>query len=236
MAEIEGTMGLESDIQPIDRQVSLGEQAYDRLRQSIVRGRFEPGVKMTVRSVAEALGISTTPARDAINRLIADGVLVNKGPRTVVVPEMTMESLDEITKIRLVVEGLAADEAARNCVGADVEFLETTQSQLNTALDEERFIEVLEMNKAFHFRIYECANMPSLLSFIESLWVRIGPSFHQLYPEFAISKRGVANHQWAIRGMQDRDGETVKAAIQNDIRDGYKQLSRMIGAEIRARQ
>lgn len=218
-------------IEPLDRQSSLGELAYNRLRQSIVGGQFEPGAKLTVRSVADALGVSTTPARDAINRLIVDGALINKGPRTVVIPEMTMEGLDEVTKIRLELEGLAAFEAANHCKDEDISFLEAVQIRLNEALDQRNYKEVLDMNKAFHFRIYERSGMTRLVAIIESLWVRIGPSFHRLYPEFAISKRGVANHQWAIRGMQDRDGQTVKAAIQNDIRDGHRRLSTMINRE-----
>lgn len=218
-------------IEPLDRQTSLGELAYNRLRQSIVGGQFEPGAKLTVRSVADALGVSTTPARDAINRLIVDGALINKGPRTVIIPEMTLEALDEVTKIRLKLEGLAAFEAASHCKDEDISFLEAVQIKLNEALDQRNYKEVLDMNKAFHFRIYERSRMARLVAIIESLWVRIGPSFHRLYPEFAISKRGVANHQWAIRGMQDRDGQTVKAAIQNDIRDGHRRLSTMINRE-----
>lgn len=217
-----------SRIEPLDRQSRLGELAYDRLRQSIVGGQFEPGAKLTVRSVAEALGVSTTPARDAINRLIVDGALVNRGPRTVIVPEMTIEGLNEVTKIRLELEGLAAFESASHCSDVDISFLEETQGKLNEALDQRRYRDVLDMNKAFHFRIYALALMPRLLAIIESLWVRIGPSFNRLYPEFAISKRGVANHQWAIRGLQDRDGQTVKAAMQNDIRDGHRRLTSMI--------
>lgn len=218
-------------IEPLHRQNSLGELAYGRLKESIVGGQFQPGVKLTVRSVAEALGVSTTPARDAINRLIGDGALVNRGPKTVVVPELTMDVLDEVTKIRMNLEGLAAFEAAQQVDEQDVAFLEEVQGQLNDALDGARYADVLRLNKAFHFRIYERSEMPRLVAIIESLWLRIGPTLNRLYPEFAISKRGVANHHWAIRGLQDRDGLTVRAAIENDLRDGYKLLSEVVRAD-----
>jgi DNA-binding GntR family transcriptional regulator len=215
-------------IEPLDRQNSLGELAYDRLRQSIVGGQFLPGAKLTVRSVAEALGVSTTPARDAINRLIAEGALINRGPKTIVVPELTMKALDEVTKIRLNLEGLAAFESAQHVSEEDIAFLEATQLQLNAALDEARYAEVLRLNKAFHFRVYALSQMPRLVAIIESLWLRIGPSLNRLYPEFAISKRGVSNHQWVLRGLRDRDGATVRAAFENDLRDGYRSLSKMV--------
>src|SRR5262245_11516365 len=99
---------------PLDRQSSLGELAYESLKETIIGGQFGPGTKLTVRSVAQALKVSTTPARDAINRLIGEGALVNLGPKTVVVPVLTMAVLDEVTKIRLALEGLAATEATPN--------------------------------------------------------------------------------------------------------------------------
>ncbi len=217
--------GGSAPIEPLNRQSSLGERAYERLRESVVGGQFQPGVKLTVRSVAEALGVSTTPARDAINRLIADGALINRGPKTIVVPELTFEDLAEVTKIRSSLEGLAAFESVRHVDSSDVAYLEGIQNKLNSALDDGRYQDVLALNKAFHFRIYDLSKMPRLVAIIESLWIRVGPTLNKLYPEFAASKRGVANHQWAIRGLQDRDGLTVRAAIENDLRDGYRQLS-----------
>ena len=218
-------------IEPLNRQSSLGERAYERLRESVVGGQFQPGVKLTVRSVAEALGVSTTPARDAINRLIADGALINRGPKTIVVPELTFEDLAEVTKIRGSLEGLAAFESVQHVDSSDIAYLEDIQKQLNSALEDGRYPDVLALNKAFHFRIYDLSKMPHLVTIIESLWVRVGPTLNKLYPEFAISKRGVANHQWAIRGLQDRDGLTVRAAIENDLRDGYRRLSAVVSQE-----
>jgi DNA-binding GntR family transcriptional regulator len=217
-------------IAPLDRQSSLGELAYESLKETIIGGQVEPGSKLTLRSVAEALQVSTTPARDAINRLISDGALVYLGPKTVVVPVLTMAVLDEVTKIRLALEGLAAHEATPHVSDADIPFLEDTQEKLNVALEEGRYTDVLRLNKAFHFRIYERSQMPRLVAMIESQWLRIGPSFNGLYPEFAITRQGVANHQWALRGLRDRDSATVRAAIENDLRDGYRRLSNFVRA------
>lgn len=220
-----------SPLAPLNRQGSLGELAYESLKETIIGGQLRPAAKLTVRSVAQALQVSTTPARDAINRLIGEGVLVNAGPKTVVVPPLTMAILDEVTKIRLALEGLAAFEAAPHVNEADIAFLEVTQEQLNAALDEGRYADVLRLNKAFHFRIYERSQMPRLVATIESQWLRIGPSLNDLYPEYAINRRGVSNHLWAMRGLKDRDPVTVRAAIENDLRDGYRQLSGLVHSQ-----
>lgn len=214
----------------VARQGNLGEIAYESLKQSIIGGQFQPETKLTVRLIAQALEISTTPARDAINRLIGEGVLVNLGPKTVVVPRLTLQVLDEVTKIRLALEGLAAAEAVAYVQDEDTVFFEETQEKLNTALDEARYQDVLRLNKAFHFRLYGLSQMPQLVSMIESQWLRIGPSLNKLYPEFAIDRRGVSNHVWAMTGLKARDSATVKAAIENDLRDGYRSLVRLVNA------
>lgn len=213
---------------PIDRQASLGEIAYTTLKESIITGQIVPGGKLTVRSVAQALGVSTTPVRDAIVRLIGEGALVNLGPKTVVVPVLTIATLDEVTKIRLALEGLAAFEATAHIEQSDIAFLEETQGQINEAMDKAHYADVLRLNKGFHFRLYAASEMPRLVALIESQWLRIGPSLNDLYPEFAIHRRGVSNHQWAIGGLKDRDATTVRAAIENDLRDGYRRLSNLV--------
>lgn len=214
----------EMPLLPIDRQTSLGELAYTSLKEAIVRGEFSAGQKLTVRAVAQALGVSTTPARDAIMRLIGEGALVNAGPKTVIVPPLTKTALDEVTSIRLVLEGLAARIAAENVAAQIVDQLKALQSEINKALDAGNYSAVLKANKAFHFAIYDAAQMPRLTAMIESLWVRIGPSLNDLYPEFATSRVGVSNHMEAIAGLESGDQARVQAAIEKDIRDGYRRL------------
>jgi hypothetical protein len=97
--------------------------------------------------VAQALGVSTTPVRDAIIRLIGVGALVNLGLKTVVVSVLTMVTLDEVTKIRSVLESLAAFEATTHTDDSDIEVFDTTQSQINSATDGEQYGEVLRQGR-----------------------------------------------------------------------------------------
>jgi DNA-binding GntR family transcriptional regulator len=216
---------VEMPLLPIDRQTSLGELAYASLKEAIVRGEFSAGQKLTVRAVAQALSVSTTPARDAIMRLIGEGGLVNIGPKTVIIPPLTLAALDEVTSIRLVLEGLAAGLATERISKEAVGELKALQLQINVALDAANYPAALKANKAFHFLIYEAAQMPRLMLMIESLWVRIGPSLNDLYPEFATSRVGVSNHMEAMAGLEAGDKARVQAAIEKDIRDGYRRLA-----------
>lgn len=210
-----------------DRQaVGLGDSAYREMKERLIRGVYAPGYKMTIRAVAEDLGISSTPARDAIQRLTSDGALVYAGPKTVIVPVLGELDLKEITQIRLALEGLASELAVQHVTEQDVEKLHEVQREINTALDERNYQRVLQHNKDFHFLVYRMAGFPHLVAMIEGLWLRVGPALYNLYPEFAEEKYGVRNHKMAVEALSERDGPALRAAFENDIRDGYRSLRR----------
>lgn len=203
---------------------NLGEFAYREIKERLLRGAYRPGHKMTVRAIAQELGLSSTPAREALNRLTTEGALVYSGPKTVIVPILNFQALQEVTLTRLALEGLAAEQAARHGKPEDVETLRALQVQINRALDEERFQDALWHNKEFHFLIYQLSGMPQLVSIIESLWLRIGPSLHDLYPEFARTRNGVRNHEVAMEALGEHDASNLRAAMETDIRDGFRSM------------
>lgn len=208
---------------------SLGDAAYKEMKERLIRGVYRPGYKMTVRAVAEDLDVSSTPARDALNRLIADAALVYAGPKTVIVPVLTQNDLKEITVIRIALEGLAAELGAPLATSDLINNLKEIQSLINGALDQGDYSAALWHNKEFHFLVYRLAGMPHLISMIEGLWLRIGPSLYNLYPAFAQDKAGVRNHEMALEALNDRDGAALRSAFENDIRDGYRRLRRAAG-------
>lgn len=208
----------------IDRRISLGERAYTSLKEAIVGGRFSSGQKLTVRSVAHALSISTTPARDAIMRLISEGALINAGQKTLMVPTLTLAALDEVTPLRLNLEGFAARVATERIAGETVEELKALQLQMDAALVAANCAGAMTANKAFHFLIYESTQMPLLVSMVESLWTRIDASISDFNPELATSRSSLSNHMEAIAGLEDHDKARVQAAIEKDIQDEYQCL------------
>ena len=213
---------------PAHQTNRLGDVAYEELRDRLMRGTYRPGNRLTVRSVADDLGVSSTPARDAINRLAIGGALIYSGPKTVVVPTLTEEALREITCVRIALESLAAEQAIRNGAGAILEQLQQFQLLINSSLDAEDYQAALAHNKDFHFSIYRLSGFDSLIGLIEGQWLRVGPSFHDLYPEFATERYGVRNHEMAMEAIATKDAAALRAAVESDIRDGSRSLHRAI--------
>ncbi|MFS8049619.1 GntR family transcriptional regulator [Rhizobium sp. BR 314] len=200
--------------------------AYRNMKERLIRGAFSPGDKLTIRALSDMLGVSSTPARDAINRLVIDGALVYSGPKTVIVPHLTLPDLEEITQIRLALEGAAAALSVKSVGDEAIAALEQLQLKIDAALEEKRYFDALWHNKEFHFTIYRLSGMPYLLQMIEALWLRVGASFIGLYPEFAEMRYGARNHRSAIEALIEKDAAAVRAAIESDIRDGFRQLKK----------
>ncbi|MBS3695799.1 GntR family transcriptional regulator, partial [Rhodococcus qingshengii] len=84
---------------------------------------------------------------------------------------------------------------------ASIKKLMDIQGIINTSLEEGRYHDALWHNKEFHFAIYNLCGMTGLLSMIETLWARIGPTLLNLYPEYAQNRQGVHNHMVAIEAL-----------------------------------
>lgn len=215
---------INADYSRREQPPNIGDTVYSQLKERLSRGAYRPGDKLSIRSVSEVLDVGLSPARDAVNRLVADGALVYAGPKTVIIPVLSDADLREITLIRIALEGLAAEVAISNCSQYDIDLLSEIQVKINAALEAEAYGDALWHNKEFHFHVYGLSRLPHLISMIEPQWLRVGPSFYGLYPEFARARHGVRNHEMVIEALVDRDGGALRAAIENDIRDGYRRL------------
>ena len=215
-------------VDPVPRHKTLAEDIYDRLRSAIMTGAVKPGEKISARSVADSAKVSFTPAREAVARLIAEGALELIGPKSVVVPTLTREALDEITKIRLNVEGLAAEVAAGSFSKSELKELETIQKQYEKVRNSKNFAQSLIINETFHFTIYSACKMPRLIAIIESLWLQVGPSFNLFHTKGPLPERPHEFHRDAIAGLRAGNGRQVSKAIQADIKFGYERLRDLI--------
>lgn len=202
---------------PEAADTSLRQQVYASLREALTSGRFAPGQKVTFRYVAGVLGVSLTPVREAMRRLVAEGAFEMNPNRSVRVPLMTRDKVLELRDIRMELEGLAAAKAAiaatRNQIaeirGAAREII-AARNRGDSATDRQKVRE-------FHFAVYAAAGQPTLLRLIEGLWLQTGPYMNLLYPGFISSSRGPAGRLRLIAALQARDASGARREMENDI-------------------
>ncbi|WP_245999096.1 GntR family transcriptional regulator [Paracoccus methylarcula] len=199
---------------------SLGATIYDQLAQALVRGMLRPDQKVTIRGLAEMLGTSSTPVRDAIQRMLQDQVLEQRSPRDVRVPVLEVAQYLEISRIRIELEGMAAEQAARQAKAGDISRLKRIVAQTGEAMAGNRWIRAVEHNQRFHFALASMADMPVLLSILHRLWLRMGPLIAGYYE--SAREDLVGHHRKMIAACETHDGAAARAAMRADIEEPRK--------------
>ena len=189
-------------------------------------GRFKPGDRLAIRPLAEPMGVSLTPVREALLRLIHYGALEMKPAHPISVPTLTKARYLENRTVRIANEGLAAAEAAKKIDARGLEKIKKINKAMVTAGEKGRYSKVLVENHAFHLAVAKASAMPSLVSIIEILWLQIGPSLNLLYSDSSVSVPSPEKdyHEELVRALQDRDAKAAKKAIEVDLVYGGARL------------
>jgi DNA-binding GntR family transcriptional regulator len=205
------------------RRDTLKEQTYREIRRALQIGKFEPGEFITVKHIGDEIGAGTMPIRESLQRLAAEGALVNLPSGRVRVPFFTAEEFDEIKEIRLRLEGYAVYRAAAQRSPEQLAEILKRFDQLEAVEKSvDRWPEMLERNYQFHFSIYQAANTSHLITLIDSLWLRVSPllSFparlSSSAPSEYFSMHDVAQAA-LIEALKSGDARGAEAAIREII-------------------
>ena len=195
---------------------TLHEHAYQQIRQALMVGRFVPGQHMTIRGLAEALGISPTPIREALHRLSAEGALRSQSNRRLIVPHLSIEEFRELRDIRLSLEGLATERAVARMTPQVLVTLQQGDARVRVLRKAGDVAGTIAMIHSFHHTLYAAAGMPTLKQLIESLWLRNGPYLHLLFPTYAEREQGKIRAA-TLAAVSIGDARAAKRSMQADI-------------------
>jgi DNA-binding GntR family transcriptional regulator len=156
----------------IDRN-SLKDQALDRIKQLIVKGHIASGAKITERDIAELLGISRMPVRDALMDLERQGLIISRpGGRFVI--QLTRDDVLNLYQVRQVLERLAVQLAAEKTNPENAALLWQKVQEIEMAVQMNDVVAYSESDLDLHRLVWQQANNPQLLHMLNSI---IGPIF-----------------------------------------------------------
>lgn len=217
-------MDMDSSLGPVDREETLAEKVYRRLRGALVGGRLVPGQKLVHRLLATDLGVSPTPVREALLRLVSEGALELDARGVTWVPRLAVDRYDEIMDLRVELEGRAAARAALLATPAEVAALHAIQARLMQGRRARDMRVVLEENERFHFGVIAIARMPVLQRMVESLWVQVGPTISLLVAvPRPVSPEDHPHEAW-LRALAAHDPDGARAALERDLREHAEML------------
>lgn len=201
---------------------SLVAHVEDEIRAALIEGRLEPGTRLVTKELAETLGMSITPVREALVRFAASGVLTAEPAQSFRVPTMSVAQYSEISEIRKSVEGLAAFKAAAQVTPDEIGQMRALLKRYLSAKAARDQHLALTLNKEFRFVLYSAARMPTLLGVIEMLWLKAGPGFNYLYPEAQSRSSEHHNYEDLLDALNEGRAEAARSAIEHAIEDGAR--------------
>lgn len=204
---------------------TVHERVYIELREALMVGGFAPGQTITVRMLAESFGTSPMPVREAIRRLVAERAFSLLPNRSVVVPRLSSEQLDDLTGVRLLIEGEIAYRAAQRITQADLSTLEQSMASMWTSIRKRRTEDYLSINRDFHFTVYRAAGSTVAMPIIESLWLQIGPMLNYLLRMGDVAEELAMKHHIAwFDALKQGDSDRARQAVVADIEEAASYL------------
>ena len=199
----------------------LKDRAADTLRDYISSGRFPEGTKLTERDISELLGISRSPARDALMVLETEGLVVFRSTGRFVI-ELTEKDVRDIHMLRWTLERVAAEQAAANVTDANREELYAALRDLEAAVDGDAH-DWARCDTALHRTIWRLADNAYLLKILDSV---LGAIFvlaerDKMYGT-RDSERDIANHRELVDLIAAGDGVKAGQVVELQVKQSLE--------------
>jgi len=186
---------------------TVREVAYRRLRQLIVDGTLPPGQRIFENELADQLGISRTPLREALRQLETEGLVQMNARRGAVVAGLSAADMHEEFVIRATLEGLAIRLAAPRLSADDFRQLERQLARMQDALTRGQRAVFLEHHRLFHLAIFDASGSPRLARMLANL-LEAGERYEQLeLAEDVLHADEIAHHRELLNLLSAGDGE-----------------------------
>jgi DNA-binding GntR family transcriptional regulator len=200
--------------------IPRGELVYRQIRDAIQAGELTPGTRVREVDLAQWLGTSRTPVREALGRLQNDGLVANDLQRGMIVTELDHQMVDELYLMREVLEGTAAGLAAKYATDTEIALLRRL-AERDRAHDGSP-AEHSSNNKFFHDKLYLSAHNRYLLKTVSTLRESMALLGHTTLALPGRSSTAIDEHEAIIAAIERRDSAAAEAAARAHIRVAYQ--------------
>lgn len=202
------------------RATQAVDRVYATLRQGILDGVYAPGARLGEADLADALGVSRTPVREALRRLGSEGLLStlpNKGAR---VRRWTASELSDISDLRAILEGHAAGQAATRVTGADIAAMDDLVTRMEAATADVTAADIdliTDLNREFHGAVIAASGnslLPQFMHFLLHVPV-ISRTYRRYSP--ARMRQSMRQHRELLDALQAGDPAWAEAVMRVHI-------------------
>lgn len=205
---------------------SLVDQIWKRLRMAIIHGEIPPGTRLVELHIAEEMGTSQGPVREALQRLEQEGLVERRARSATIVTEIPEESIHDLIVVRSLVERLAVQRAASRIAEAQLDQLRNLIEQMRASARQQDRRALEHLNLEFHFRLCQWSGNPLL----PRLWLPISAQMQRLIvrrpADHVVDLYGyVESHVPIVEALAARDGCLAAQTIEKHIADAWSLIA-----------
>lgn len=205
------------------------DKVYEELRERLLRGHFKPGAQLKEEPLAREFGVSRTPVRTALGRLVDDGLATANAGQGIRVAQWTAWDVEECFQLRMLLEPYAASLAAVRGGDRLLAQLRTSNQQMAEGIkraDRDGIASIQEANRSFHHALVDHSGSPRLKAMLETMidMPIIVRSFYLYTP--AELDQSLHHHEDLTIAVEARDGELALRVMQLHLRMSYHRFMR----------
>lgn len=204
-------------------KLSAHDRVYRSLRLQVMHGEMAPGQPLTLRGIGRAFGVSMTPAREAVQRLVAEGALTLSASGRVATPELGNERIEELASIRALLEPELGSRALPRAHAALIDRMEAINAANTEAVLRHDPVTYMRTNLEFHRTLYLRAQSPAMLAMVETIWLQLGPTMRALYARIR-RNTPPPHHRQILAALKAGDEPGLRLALRADVTQGLRHL------------
>ena len=214
-----------TQLRPSDAAPVAHDQVYRALRTRILHGELSPGQALTLRGIGKEFGVSMTPARESVRRLVAEGALFLSSSGRVSTPELTTERIEELAALRALLEVELASRALPRAHMALIDRMQAINGTVAEAVAKRDAVGYIRANLEFHRALYLRAQAPAILAMAETVWLQLGPTMRALYGKLRRTE-SPHYHKLILAALKAGDEPGLRLAVRSDVTQGLRLLTR----------
>lgn len=215
----------------MDSYQPLRDVIFETLRKAIVSGDIKPGERLMEVSLANQMGVSRTPVREAIRRLEAEGLVKMIPRRGTHVSELSVKDIMDVLEVRAVLDKLATDLAAKRIQQAQLKILESIHKQYISCVEKENMEGAIKKDVEFHDIIYAASGNPRLVAVAGSLREHIY-RFRVIYMSDSLIAENVLNeHDEILKALREAQNNVASNLAEKHIRNQMETIIKTVTEE-----
>ncbi|MBR3642021.1 MAG: GntR family transcriptional regulator [Parasporobacterium sp.] len=200
-----------------DEYIPLRDIVFKTLREAIITGDLQPGERLMEIKLANELGVSRTPVREAIRKLELEGLVIMTARKGAEVAPINEKDLKEVLEIRKALESLACELACKNIKDSDIRKLRTINGEISAAIESDDVDRITTKDVAFHETINEITDNRRLVQMLHQLKEHIYRYRFEYIKEMKNKKIIVDEHERIIDSLAAKDAERASREIKLHI-------------------